>query len=165
MHCIWCHDNVSPNESSRTLRPLKMSSLNNASQTDLSPPWTAYMRWMLITTATRRKLGNPRVSRQCARMYRPSFRENKPKTRSINSGTGVSQASLWHVGSIKNARPQAFEVYSPDLTYMSQQNVSPLPFGKGGSYGEKIYLVEVTILKISRSGPNLCCLLSNLNLI
>jgi hypothetical protein len=25
---------------------------------------------------------------------------------------------------------------------------------------EKIYLVEVTILKISRSGPNLCCLLS-----
>ncbi len=30
---------------------------------------------------------------------------------------------------------------------------------------EKIYLVEVTILKISRSGPNLCCLLSNLNVI
>jgi hypothetical protein len=30
---------------------------------------------------------------------------------------------------------------------------------------EKIYLVEVTILKISRSGPSLCCLLSNLNVI
>ncbi len=28
----------------------------------------------------------------CARIYRPSFRENKPKTGSINSGTAISPA-------------------------------------------------------------------------
>jgi hypothetical protein len=38
-----------------------------------------------------------------------------------------SNFAFSHIGCIKNARPQASKVYSPDLTYMYQQNVSPPP--------------------------------------
>jgi hypothetical protein len=99
---------------------------NDASLTDLTPTWIAYMRWVVITTATRRNLGHMRDT--SARIYRPSFRKNKPKTRSLKSGPGVSKDSLWHMGCIKNAPG----LYSPDLTYISQQNVSLPSFSKVG---------------------------------
>jgi hypothetical protein len=81
-----------------------------ATMSDLSPPWTANMRWVVITTAIRRNLGT------CG-------------------PTVVTQASPLTHGPHQECL-LASSLYSPDITHMSQHNVSPPSFSEAGSYAD-----------------------------
>jgi hypothetical protein len=70
-----CHDNMSPNEISWTMCPLDETPLAIASLRDVSRPWTAYGRWIIVTllAETSITLGALRATR-----VKPKFRSPYP---------------------------------------------------------------------------------------